>query len=710
MPDPLLLRPGDPETIGSYDLTGFLGEGGQGAVYLAENADGDRVAVKVLHARFAGDDRALRRFVREVDATRRVARFCTARVLEVAVSGTQPYIVSEYVPGESLKELIARDGPREVGALERLAVNTAAALAAIHRAGIVHRDVKPSNVLMGPDGPRVIDFGIARALDHVTTQSTGLIGTPAYMSPEQIAGGGIGPASDMFSWALTLVYAAVGRPAFGGDSVPAVMHRILTGQPDLSGVPTPLRDLIAAALAKDPEQRPTANDVLPALAGPPTAQRPVVLGPPKDDAPFAAVRSDASSEPAVAPPDEVTHEPTVQVSDDQTGEPTLTAPGHHTPEPTSMPPDDAILTPGVMAPRDAAPEQGVMAPRDTTPGPGVMAPREIAVTSERRPMTRRKVLLTAVGGLAGVTVPTGLYYRLHDRHGTASHLELAAVLRGHSAEVRGVDFGPDGRFLVSGGRDGIRIWNVATQSGVATLALNVAVTSVAFSPDGRILAAGTESHRVELWNTSTGRLTATLEGHSSPVGCVAFSPNGKMLASGGGDGTIRLWDPVERHHIATLTGHTAVVGSAAFSPDGKTLATNGSNRVWLWNPAKRRRVAALSDYGASVNAVAFSPDSKILATGDGDRTARLWDVGRRRVVATLTGHTGALSAVAFSRNGGFLATGGTDRTVRVWEMAGRRAIATLTGHTGYVEGVAFSPDYTLASCSDDKTVRLWTFR
>lgn len=709
MPDPLPLRPGDPETIGSYDLTGFIGEGGQGAVYLGENPDGDRVAVKMLHARFAGDDRALRRFVREVDATRRVAQFCTARVLEVAISGTHPYIVSEYVPGESLKELVARDGPREVGALERLAVNTASALAAIHRAGIVHRDVKPSNVLMGPDGPRVIDFGIARALDHVTTQSTGLIGTPAYMSPEQIAGGRIGPASDMFSWAVTLVYAAVGRSAFGGDSVPAVMHRILTDQPDLSGVPMPLRDLIAAALAKDPEQRPTANDILPALASPPTAQSPVVAGPPKDD-PLTAVQPAASPEPTVAASDDVTHEPTVAVSGDDTGEPTMTAPGDVTPEPTSMAPDDAVLTPRVMAPREAAPEPGVMAPRDTTPAPAVMAPPEIAVTAERRPMTRRKVLLTAVGGLAGVTVPAGLYYRFQENHTTVPRPEPAGVLTGHTAPIHGVDFGPDGRFLVSGGYDGIRIWNVAGQRDVAGLASNVAVTSVAFSPDGRILAAGNESHTVQLWNTSTDGLTATLKGHSAQVGSLAFSPDGRTLASGGGDGTIRLWNPATRRHIATLKGHSAVVDSVAFSPDGKTLATSGSDTAWLWNPATRRHVAALGYYRAGVRAVAFSPDGRILASGHEDGTVRLWDVARRLIVTSFRGHTGALSSVAFSPNGSILASGGKDLTVRLWDVVGRRAIATLTGHTGSVEDVAFSPDYTLASCSNDETIRLWRFR
>lgn len=280
MPGPRPLRPGDPGRLGAYRIVGLLGEGGQGTVYLGQGPDGVRVAVKVLHARLAGDEGALRRFLREVETAGRVAPFCTARVLDAAMSATGPYVVSEYVPGESLRDLVAREGPRDPGALERLAVGTATALAAIHEAGIVHRDFKPANVMIGPDGPRVIDFGIARALDAASTEASAQVGTPAYMSPEQIAGGPVGPASDMFSWGATLAYAATGTSVFGRDSVPAIMHRVLTFQPDLSRLSEPLRGLVAAALSKDPALRPSPSDVLPALLRSPGAPALPVPPPP----------------------------------------------------------------------------------------------------------------------------------------------------------------------------------------------------------------------------------------------------------------------------------------------------------------------------------------------------------------------------------------------------------------------------------------------
>ena len=267
--------PTDPEHVGPYKLTGLLGSGGQGAVYLGQDRTGRQVAVKVLHARLARDPETRRQFTREVSAARKVGAFGTAQVLDVDIEGDQPYIVSEYVPGESLQQLISRDGPRDAGGLRRLMLATAAALQAIHRAGVVHRDFKPSNVLLGPDGPRVIDFGIARALEATTTMSSGVAGTPPYMSPEQISGRDVGPASDVFSWAVSMVYAATGRPAFGADSIPAVFNRVLTHPPDLSGVPAELRDLLAACLNKAPEQRPTVDEVLGLLLGHTPAKRPL---------------------------------------------------------------------------------------------------------------------------------------------------------------------------------------------------------------------------------------------------------------------------------------------------------------------------------------------------------------------------------------------------------------------------------------------------
>ncbi|REE95336.1 ABC transporter substrate-binding protein [Thermomonospora umbrina] len=262
MPGVAPLQRGDPERVGPYRLVGRLGEGGQGTVFLAEGGSGERVAVKMLHARLSGDARARSRFAAEVKVAQRVAPFCTARVLDADVEGETPYIVSEYIDGPSLQAVSAAEGPLSGPALTRVAIGTVTALAAIHEAGVVHRDFKPGNVLLASDGPRLIDFGIARALDATGTLSSTAVGTPAYMAPEQIHGHRVGPATDMFAWGATMVHAATGRPAFGQDSIPAVMHRILNQPPDLGALTGPLRDTVALCLAKDPAQRPSSHTVL----------------------------------------------------------------------------------------------------------------------------------------------------------------------------------------------------------------------------------------------------------------------------------------------------------------------------------------------------------------------------------------------------------------------------------------------------------------
>ncbi|WP_371778701.1 serine/threonine protein kinase [Streptosporangium subroseum] len=256
------MEPSDPVRLGAHRIIERIGEGGQGLVYLGEADSGGLVAIKLFHTRLGQDPAARDDFMRELEVAKRVARFCTAQVLDFDMSGNRPYIVSEYVPGPSLQQVVIAEGPRSGSVLERLAIGTAVALVALHDAGIVHRDFKPQNVLIGPDGPRVIDFGISRALAGTSTVTSQVVGTPAYMAPEQLIAGELGLALDVFAWASTIAFAATGRPPFGNDAIPAIINRILNQEPDLDGIEAPLLDLLVECLSKDPARRPSAQRIL----------------------------------------------------------------------------------------------------------------------------------------------------------------------------------------------------------------------------------------------------------------------------------------------------------------------------------------------------------------------------------------------------------------------------------------------------------------
>jgi predicted Ser/Thr protein kinase len=262
LPEMLPLRASDPREIGAYHLVGRLGEGGQGVVFLAESPAGNRTAVKLLPP--TTDPQVRSRFLKEVAAAQRVAPFCTAQVLDAGIFERRPFIVSEYVNGPSLVEVVEQLGPRRGAALERIAVATLTALGAVHAVGMVHRDFKPANVLLGPDGPVVIDFGLATVPGMTTTGVSGqaAIGTPAFMAPEQLAAERVTAAADMWSWGVTLAYAGTGQLPFQGESLTAMAFAILHSDPHVGSLPGPLGSLIHRCLSKDAAARPSAREAI----------------------------------------------------------------------------------------------------------------------------------------------------------------------------------------------------------------------------------------------------------------------------------------------------------------------------------------------------------------------------------------------------------------------------------------------------------------
>ncbi|ANN18366.1 protein kinase [Amycolatopsis orientalis] len=258
------LNPGEPRQIGPYRIIAELGEGGMGRVVLGLAPDGRLVAVKQLHAQFAHDPRFRERFRREVATSRLVSGAYTAAVMDADAEAETPWLASVFVTGPSLKEAVDAAGPLPAGSVRLLASGLAAALTEIHRAGLIHRDLKPSNIILTSDGPRVIDFGIARVAEEAQdlTGTGAIIGSPAFMSPEQAGSGQVTGASDVFSLGAILVMAATGRGPFTGPTAPQTLYNVVHATPDLTGVPDEIRRLAEPCLAKDPARRPTPDQIL----------------------------------------------------------------------------------------------------------------------------------------------------------------------------------------------------------------------------------------------------------------------------------------------------------------------------------------------------------------------------------------------------------------------------------------------------------------
>ncbi|AKH86224.1 serine/threonine protein kinase [Streptomyces sp. CNQ-509] len=358
-PSANLFRPleqSDPAVVGGYRLAAVLGTGGMGKVYLSYTPGGRPIAIKVIRPEFSEDPEFRRRFQREVQSAQRVQGLYTAPVIDSDTEGAQPWLATAYVPGPSLAHAVAQHGALPLRSVLLLSVGVAEALHVIHGAGIVHRDLKPANVLLASDGPRVIDFGIARAAETTALTGTGVsVGTPSFMAPEQAAAGTVSKATDIFALGQIAAYAAIGSPAYGEGPSHAVLYRIVHEDPDLSRVPAELLPLVTRCLTRDPDGRPSLTEIIEQCHE--ISPEPLRQG--EDWLPQAVVGSITERlrlpEPAKTPPPQPTAAPTPAQAAPQ-HPPTEFAPQHPAPAPGQMTPHpQAAFSPTAAAPTQSAP-------------------------------------------------------------------------------------------------------------------------------------------------------------------------------------------------------------------------------------------------------------------------------------------------------------------------------------------------------------------
>jgi WD40 repeat protein/tRNA A-37 threonylcarbamoyl transferase component Bud32 len=554
----------------------LLGQGGFGRTYLAE--DKDKLNEKCVVKQFvpmiqgtAGLQKALELFEREAKQLQQLGHHPQIPALWAYFSeNNQLYLIQQYIEGETLDKILQKQGVWTEPQVKELLISLLPVLKFIHQQKVIHRDLKPDNIMRRRNGEYVlIDFGVAKDLSGtvVYTQIGTRVGSHGYASREQMQGGEAYAASDLYSLGVTCFYLLTKISPLelwldDGYSWTTNWQKYLK-QP----LSPQLKKVLDQLLKKDIGDRYSSA---------------------------AQVLQDLQS-----PLSEVSWQNPICIA-------TLTGHSDYVPSITFSP-DGRTLASGSHD--------------KTIKLWDVHSQREIATLTGHS-----DIVISVAFSPDGQTLASGSWDNTIKLWDVQSQGEIA-TLTGHSDIVYSVALSPDGRTLASGSNDyTIKLWDVQSQREIATLTGHSdPVNSVAFSPDGGTLASGSNDCTIKLWDVQSQREIATLTGHSYPVCSVPFSPDGRTLASGSPDKTIKLWDVQSQGEIATLTGHSGYVLSVAFSPDGRTLASGSwDNTIKLWDVQSQREIATLTGHSDYVMSVAFSPDGRTLASGSLDNTIKLW--------------------------------------------------------------------------------------